>query len=204
MTAATRLLQQVTKTAVLCLAASFSLADAAHGDAIYEYTGDNFTFAGPGYEALLSTSITGSLALSSALAPNLTAYNALPDVTGFSLLVGGTPLGSLLPGPVTLGTATVTTDGSGNIVEWAVVASSTDGIEVLGLFICNHPTSTLTCGLGFDAVDLLVDSGFSELSDAVAYNLDSPGTWSIVPEPSSVALVALGIAGLGAARRRGA
>jgi hypothetical protein len=173
---------------VLAAMVSFFGAAGASADAIYSYTGNDFTTASAPYTTSDFVSLT--LTLSAPLPDNANLVNVVPDVVSFHVSDGVFSYTFPVEFPATLMQSPVldfSTDATGNIIEWAVrliAAPSNSGStiqtfntstqifdegELLGLAFCNPSTS-----------------------DCSGSNTNSPGTWTTVPAPTVVA----GIPGL--------
>jgi len=147
----------------------------AHADAIYNYTGQNFTTVSGSYAT--SMSVTGSFTLASPLAPNLSFDIITPVAFSFSDGVQ-TFTNSNTLAPV----FEVSTDASGHIDLWEVL-------------LFNSPTASLQTLNTPDGQ--IGDTGIHGLGAGDSF---VAGKWSgpaaAVPEPSSLQLLATGVLGL--------
>lgn len=167
----------------------------ALADTIYSYTGNPFT-TGVTQNGLTplpvgpftaNDSVSGSFTVPTKLAPLLHLFVFTP--TSFSFTDG---VDTLTNQNSTLSSFEVSTDISGNILDWDIFA------RIVG---SNNPF--------IDTSDIM-GTGADEGSEADnqghlvgGENLDDPGTWTTVPEPSSLLLLVSGAIGLaGAVRKR--
>lgn len=179
-------LMKIAAAAGFALAALFA-GSAASAQAVYVYTGNNFTnvFA-PGYTT--SDKITGTLTLSSTLPSSLTTLtNEVALVTSYSFSDGVNTFNSPC---CDTGNQTIfdfMTDSSGNITNWVVTLETDD----------NH-TGDLTTESGVAGFDQSLVGGVLG-----GDNEGVPGVWSLqstmsaVPEPATWTLLLLGLAGVG-------
>jgi PEP-CTERM motif len=105
----------------------------------------------------------------------------------------------------------VTTDSKGNIQSWVIFAeifpSSGSGPVYLAQtesgFGLGADASSVLESLDFSLVGTEVNGNFTQIgsgeadSTASPFQIDSPGQWTRVPEPSTVCLLGIGLAGLG-------
>jgi hypothetical protein len=166
----------------------------------YQYIGNPFTTLTPPLE--LADSVSGTITLSSALAPNLVDSNALLLVTAFEWTDGVRTF--QFPGDsFAFADFHVSTDGSGNITQWFASFALTQG-NAIGT--CNDPA-----GLYFDCT---IFGAFGSASGSVgdltqvpagglfptSYVVDDPGTWTLLPAPVLVSTLGpIAILVLGAA-----
>lgn len=155
---------------------------------IYTYTGNPFTDFSPGTNPYTTSDyVHGWFTTAAPLAANLSAY----DITGVVLswefndfADDHLPITSGPPASFYLTDTNVSTDGSGNITTWKI--GVTDGYQT-------HYISTFATN-GF-ASDL--DNGaLNAQAGPLAWNINSPGIWTITPEPSALLLLGSGILGL--------
>lgn len=150
---------------------------------VYTYTGNNFTFHTSPYTATDHVSI--ELEFLSALAPNLPLGAVAP--VSFSFNDGHQTITSTVFGELFL----VSTNPSGAISEWDLAGCGNIG--------CVHVVLSRNIVGNVRDDGQLVPQGASE---GIVDN--NPGVWtvSVVPEPSTMAITAVGLAGLGWCRRR--
>jgi len=169
----------------------FWTAPAAAIPTTYEYVGNDFNIFA--YGVYSSTdSVTISITLTGALGPNLTiGVNAIGSVTAYSFSDGVQTISNTTPNAQLVWFNGIETDASGIPVRWHAEA------EIAGGNFYISSARLGDSGAGFDdgcyTSSVFCDSGA---------RTDNPGIWSIVPEPSSLALLASGLAGLAAAGRR--
>jgi hypothetical protein len=162
----------------------------ATADVIYQYTGNPFTTVASPYTT--SDFISGTIELSSILPPNLN--QASIQVNAFSFSDGVQTLTS-----ATLGSPTdslVSTDGSGAIVAfWEFVFGGSNpeasSIQTLNAFPGMQGPVTKDEGR----------LGNLAMGEPIGANTNSPGVWTLVPEPSTTLLLASGVVCLAVRRR---
>jgi hypothetical protein len=139
---------------------------------LYQYDGNPFQSVAGRYTT--SDSLSGTIEVASVLAPNLT--NAAITLTDWSFSDG---LKVFDATNSTSNSPMVSTDGVGRIVSWSIDFSNAQG-AVMGTFN-NGPV---------DQIDQATD--FTD-GNSLASNMNLPGNWRLVPEPSSGALGALSL-----------
>lgn len=160
----------------------FGVPLAASATAIYQYTGNPFQSALGRYTT--SDSLSGTIQLASPLAPNLNfAAITLED---WSFADG---LKLFTPGNSSAETPRVSTDGAGQIVGWSFDFSGGAAVGIMGSF--NQGP--------IDQIDQATD--FLE-GNSLASNEGVPGSWALVPEPSTGALLAFSLSLLALTRAR--
>jgi hypothetical protein len=157
----------------------------------YTYTGNDFE-SSPSGPYTDSDSVTGSFTLSSALGDNLVDAPFTPSSYSFT---DGVQTFSSTSSPATEETFEVSTNASGAIVAWSVSLGT------------GPPDSDSVSTFTTEDVGML-DEGFG----GEGFNLGDAGTWaetvssgggtSPVPEPGNVALIGLGLIGIGLVRRK--
>ncbi len=154
----------------------------ARAAAVYQYAGNPFQMVAGRYTT--SDSLSGTIQLPSALAPNLS--NAAITLDGWSFSDG---LKVFTPANSTAEPPRVSTDAAGLIVSWSFDFSGGAAVGVMGTFN-NGPA---------DQIDQATD--FLD-GNSLASNDGVPGSWALVPEPSTGALCAVSLSLLAAAGRR--
>jgi hypothetical protein len=184
-------------TLVVGLLLAFS-AVPAQATVIYTYTGQSFTSTFGTVDA--TDSVSATLSLDEALAADITSATDISSLAGFALtLSAGPSIIANTSANVHYMRSEVTTDALGRIAEWRFDLSwSPTPVEHSSIFTRHWP--------GYNA-DLVIDSRVigGARGDYDGYGSVGPkGFWisTTVPEPSIIALFALGLVGIGFARRR--
>jgi hypothetical protein len=154
----------------------------ASAEAIYQYIGNPFQMALGRYTT--SDSLSGTIRVASALAPNLTNAAITLDAWSF-----GDGLKVFTPGNSTAEPPRVSTDAAGRIVNWSFDFSGGGAVGVMGTFN-NGPIDQID-----QATDFVGEN-------SLASNDSVPGSWALVPEPSTGALCVLPLSLLAVARAR--
>ena len=169
----------------------------------YEYQGNPFTTTSvpPGFSNPWTTSdfVSGSLTLPNALPANATDYvikaaaqSFTDGVYTYSFSSSSAPIQQ------------VSTDASGAITSWLIAFSVDLPFGMLldrSLTACAGALCQGVANGQGDSVDKVLGRVNNGPAVATASN-NNPGTWSIVPEPSTLALSSLPLLILGAAVRR--
>jgi hypothetical protein len=161
---------------------SILVGSSAHAIATYQYTGNPFSDFQPPYSA--ANFVTVTMTLAEPLGPNLPCCaSAPPSVLSLSISDGlhtldlNTP--NLDPARVFAGFGT---DAEGTIIGWSVF---------LGLFDQSFITT-----FSFDFIQPLNAQDVSAIPPGQGAVNSAPGSWSLVPEPSTGLLVFCGLLGL--------
>ena len=161
------------------------LASAANADVIYQYTGNPFTTVPSPYS--MGDFVSGTIQLSAVLPPDsgnvLLGSNTPIALDGYSFSDG---VGTLTFANSIVALAQVSTNGSGAITVWSFEFSGT-----------GHGIVTQNVPPGPGSIQDLGDTTVR------ASIVNDPGTWTLVPEPSTLTLSAIGLSVLAAARRKG-
>lgn len=196
-----RSLREVALSAAVLL----SIASSAQATAIYQYTGNPFESISdnplPAGTYTTAMSVSGVMMLNSPLAPNLVQKGISP--TSFMFSDGRNAITDASPG-LNIVSFTLSTDADGNISFWDIMVSVNFALPAFpGEQSPQIGTENLVSG-GLDAarlaecVTLLLCTSFVADSASVL----SPGTWTLIPEPSTALLLAAGLAGLAQMGRR--
>lgn len=173
--------------------------------AIYSYTGNSYNDVGentpPAGTYTFSMSVTGSITLAAPLPPNQPIMDVSGSVVAFSFEDGRSPTRTQSNSTSYL--LHVGTDAFGAIEFWGFFAQ---GVEPLAVGELRFLVSTERVRFDSGSEDMLDAAIITEcvatcIADA-GVTRDDPGTWTLIPEPSSALLAYLGLVGLGLSRRR--
>jgi hypothetical protein len=190
-------------TVAMVIGLAVSLSAPAGAVAIYTYTGNTFESVGrwpmPPYTT--TDRVTATMTLTGPLGPDLSGFDATPNLVALSMSDGHQTLDLTNPGPgVPAIIATFFTDAAGNITGW---------IARVGTFITVGPTKdVLFFGIstqsfpGSQIIDTVAQTVPPFTSDLDAFVQNDPGVWTLIPEPGTVTLLALGLAAMAGVRRR--
>lgn len=184
---------------ILCLTPSLVSANT-----IYQYVGETFEtindFTPPAGTYTTAMSVTGQVELAAALAPNLNLGD--PGVLSYSFYDGRSTL-TQANSTIVIGFGT---DSQGAITEWIIRINAGDP---------NGDQEQIQTNF-FDINDTIISVDNGQISICVAPNnggcdqhqgdlggvSNNPGTWAVVPEPSTALLFMSGLIGVAAWNRR--
>ncbi len=194
-------LRQLSMAAAFVLLLTVLVVPTAGADPItYLYTGlelNQTDLDGPVSGAtsiIFSMTLDGFLDVSTEYAwqNGVALLSPTPALLSWSITDGANPLTNLDLDPLTDASLfDLTTDPLGQITTWAILVAKSlpDGVIALGSI--NSPDGII------DATTLSVGaSSFESFVDG------TPGRWTVVPEPSSIALLILGLGATALATRR--
>ena len=163
----------------------------------YTYTGNPFTMA----NAPLTTAdfVTVQFTLDTLVPDSVT--DLLTAADSFEASVGGFSL-ALADIDADVSTALIRTNVAGGIIGWV--------IDLRNATVLTNSDLLVTCAMAPEESSNCSDVSLRDLiiraplfdGPERASNIDSPGVWNVVPEPSTLSLSALGLSGFGALRRR--
>jgi hypothetical protein len=180
----------------------FAFGTAAHATVTYEYTGIPFTYVQSPYTT--DDFVSGTMTLNTALGPNLVEY--------FLGSAEFTPNGNLVDLTMSDGVQTihaleacvnpnycrVSTDASGNIVEWVLGAFGQGG-DVITFNLPNCPECFPPNPM-YDIVQTTDANGLSPYAQTTPGVV--PGVWTtVIPEPSTEILMLIGLFALAGWRK---
>jgi hypothetical protein len=159
-------------------------AQGVRATATYEYTGNPFVQATPPYTT--SDFVSGSLTFTSARGPNqvVDTVGGIPRLVAFSFTDG---VQTLTSANASVGIGFVDTNGAGEISDWGF---SVNSLAANGSIETADDFATTT----------IVDEGSTTFAGGQVFG--NPGIWTLVPEPSTFTLSALGLSLLATAMRR--
>lgn len=180
-----RLLGSACVSAVVFIGLVLGLSTSASAVAIYSYTGNPYTtIFGSMYTS--SMYVTATMTLSNPIAPNQSKVDLLPELISLTMFDGVQTLDS---SNLSLNRiAVASTDSAGKMTDWQV-----------WLFVAGGPIgiATMTPPSG----PLVLDQVNHTPEDNASVR-DNAGSWAVVPEPTTVTLLALGLVAMAGVRRR--
>jgi len=179
---------------LLSIAALFCLSSEAEAVATtYIYTGNPFSYCNCSATYLWSAadSVSVSLTLSSALPANQLSFDASGTATSFTFTAGPNTITKLSANTYNLLFAT---NELGDIINWFAQATN----DFRFVRTCGGSVPGPPCGVS-SVEDLAIISFFPPSTGG---NTGSPGSWAVIPEPSTGLLVITGLLGLAYRQRR--
>ena len=173
---------------LLCSALAMGWAPSVRADTYTYFPSENFTNYGGTYNSSAETSFAGSnFTIAGSLGDNTYDLVFLPDsfnfTDGFNTITSAdydAPNSQF----------SFTTDGSGNVIAWAVYIANGD--DSLAMFAGTFNT---TCALATGSLACDYTGSGTPPSPNFAYDTQ-PGQWIDTPEPSSLLMAGTGLLGL--------
>jgi hypothetical protein len=174
---------------VTMLSLSAAVAEPATATVMYQYTGKPYATATTPYTTAMS--INGTITLTNQLAPGLTNQDFATDISnnGYSFTDGVNTYNLVNDGPLALGDARFSTNSSGAITAW--IFAATQKASNMTMQMLSSCTPATQC-----------DRVINGSNTAFLATNTTAGTWSLVPEPTTLTLTAIGLSALVAATRR--
>ena len=176
------------------------LASPARATTEYGYASAPYTFATAQYTTSMFLTLT--IELAAPLVAGLSNYDLDPDILSFSVYDG---VRTVTDADALNGTDfRVSTNAQADIQAWGIAIDVIHPGDIDVIVVCNG----LSAVWGpFASCDMFGEIGASSIPGGAfgggyAASVGSPGNWSIVPEPNTAFLIAAGLVGLGAWRRK--
>lgn len=195
------------------LALSVAVGSAASAITEYGYSGNTYTnivdnTPPPGTTYTTSMSVTGIFSVAVPLAANMALTDVTADVVSYTFDDGVNS--HTESNSIVLGAFNIATDGAGNISEWQITTTTGPPLPTTGgpgdqrqlIQTANVAGLVLDRGILQECTGGSLGTCGAVFSD-VGQVTNQPGSWAIVPEPSSASLLALGLIGLAARRSAG-
>jgi hypothetical protein len=169
---------------VAAMASTFG-AGSANANAVYTYTGNDFTTftSTTTFPSAYTTSdfLTITLTLTAPLTANLNLASVLPEAVSVVYSDGVISAGNSLNGLPPFPTLEFSTNSTGDITNWMVQVPAAPNREGASIQTVNTPTQT------FDSAR--IDAGIcgAPVSGCTGSNMNSPGIWTLsaaVPGPT--------------------
>ena len=160
-----------------------------------------YTYVGNTYDKIIdggtagtfteSMSVSGSMTLTTELAQDLDNFDVTGVLAEYSFTNGRATYTSLDPIPNSIFEFNFSTDSAGQITGWHV--QLVDSPLTVGVLTLNKGTPTNVEDLG------VIGAGGTNDQGKI---LNSPGVWTLVPEPSTALLLGIGLAGMSLRKKR--